>query len=197
MSMEEYLSDITNDMMVCLIRAGSVIIRSEIWKYFLTARDGYSREVIKSIPKHNLENDSDDLAFQDEALPKIKKKKQHKGHSKPATNFKINKIGQKKSDKKGKAKVVNSKDSKDGFSEMGNVSKFENATATNILTENKLVTTKPWFSKSEYEKSVSDSRNMNLEFASSMSSDIRPCKNPSTHSSTNIYDTTVNASYAL
>ena len=38
---------------------------------------------------------------------------------------------------------------------------------------------------------------MNLEFASSMSSDIRPCKNSSTHSSTNIYDTTVNANYAL
>ena len=82
---------------------------------------------------------------------------------------------------------------------MGNVSKFENATATNILTENKLVTTKPGFSKSEYEKSVSDSRNMNLEFASSMSSDIHPSKNSSSHSSTNIYDTTVNvnASNAL
>ena len=38
--MEEYLPDITNDMMICLIRAGSVIIRSEIWKFFLTARDG-------------------------------------------------------------------------------------------------------------------------------------------------------------
>ena len=39
---------------------------------------------------------------------------------------------------------------------------------------------------------------MNLEFASSMSSDIRPRKNSSTHSSTNIYDTVnVNANYAL
>ena len=129
----------------------------------------------------------------------MKKRKQRKGHSKSSTNFKINKFGRKNSVEKGKAKVVNSKDSKDGFSEMGTVSKFENATATNILTENKLVTTKPWFSKSESEKSVSDSRNMNLEFASSMSSDIRPSKNSSTHSSTNIYDTTVNvnASYAL
>ena len=108
--MEEYLSDITNDMIVSLIRAGSVVIRSEIWKYFLTARDGYTREVIKSIPKHNLENDSDDLAFQDEALPEMKKRKQRKGHSKSSTNFKINKIGQKKSVEKGKAKVVNSKD---------------------------------------------------------------------------------------
>ena len=82
---------------------------------------------------------------------------------------------------------------------MGNVSKFENATATNMLTENKLVTTKPWFSKSESEKSASDSRNMNLEFASSISSDTRPSKNSSSHSSTNIYDTivNVNASYTL
>ena len=102
MIMEEYLSDITNDMIVCLIRAGSVIIRSEIWKYFLTARDGYTREVIKSIPKNNQENDGNDLAFQDEALPKMKKRKQCKGFSKPATNFEINKIG-KKTVVKGKA----------------------------------------------------------------------------------------------
>ena len=40
--MEEYLPDITNDMIVCLIKAGSVIIRSEIWKAFLTARGGYT-----------------------------------------------------------------------------------------------------------------------------------------------------------
>ena len=38
---EEYLPDITNDRMICLIRAGSVIIRSEIWKFSLIARDGY------------------------------------------------------------------------------------------------------------------------------------------------------------
>ena len=40
---------------------------------------------------------------------------------------------------------------------------------------------------------------MNLEFASSMSSDIRPSKNSSTHSSTNVYDSTFNvdASYTL
>ena len=197
MIMEEYLSDITNDMMVCLIKAGSVIIRSEIWKYFLTARDGYSREVIKSTPKRNLENDSDDSAFQDEALPKMKKRTQRKGYSKLSTNSKINKFGQKYSVGKGKAKVVNSKDSKDGFSEIGNVSKVEKATATNIVTENKLVTTKPWFSKSGSEKSVSDNCNMDFELASSMSSDICPNKNSSTHSSNNIYDTNVNASDAL
>ena len=56
--MEEYLPDITNDMMVCLIRADSVIIRSEIWKFFLTARDGYTREVIKSSSKRNNKNKS-------------------------------------------------------------------------------------------------------------------------------------------
>ena len=166
---------------------------------FLTARDGYTREVVKSYSKKDQGNDSDDIAFQDKALSKMKKRKQRKGHSKLATNIKINKTGQKKSVEKGKAKVVNSKDSKDDFSEMGNVSILENTTATNILTENKLVTTKPWFSKSESEKSASGSCSMNLEFASSMSSDIHPSKNSSTHSSNNIYDNTaiVNASYAL
>ena len=112
--------------------SGSVVIRSEIWKYFLTARDGYTREVIKSIPKNNQENDSDDLAIQDEALPKMKKRKQRKGFSKPATNFEINKIGQKKTVVKGKAKIVNFTESKDVFSEMFSVSKLENAKATNI-----------------------------------------------------------------
>ena len=46
--MEEYLPDITNNMIMCLIRAGTVLIRSEIWKFFLTARNGYTREVIKT-----------------------------------------------------------------------------------------------------------------------------------------------------
>ena len=49
--MEEYLPDITNDMMMCLIRAGLVLVRSEIWKFFLIARDGYTREVIKKSQK--------------------------------------------------------------------------------------------------------------------------------------------------
>ena len=184
-------------MIVCLIRAGSVFIRSETWKFFLTARDGYTREVVKSYPKKDQGNDSDDLAFQDEALPKMEKRKQCKRHSKFAKNININKIVEKKLVGKRKAKVVN--DSKDIFSEMGNVSVLESTKATDFLTENKLVTTKPWFSKSESEKSASDSCGMNLEFVFSMPSDIRPSKNSSTHSSTNIYDTTaiVNASYAL
>ena len=37
--MEEYLSDISNNMLVCLLRAGTVIISCEIWKHFLTIRD--------------------------------------------------------------------------------------------------------------------------------------------------------------
>ena len=45
--MEEYLPDITNDMIVCQIQAASVINRSEIWKMYLTARDGYKREADK------------------------------------------------------------------------------------------------------------------------------------------------------
>ena len=44
MIMEEYLSDISNDMIVCLIRAGTVVIRCEIWKYFLCVRDSLINE---------------------------------------------------------------------------------------------------------------------------------------------------------
>ena len=78
--MEEYLPDITNDMMVCLIRAGSVIIRSEIWKFFLTARDGYTREGIKSSSKRNKRDENEDSAFQNEPLPSLKRK-QNSGFS--------------------------------------------------------------------------------------------------------------------
>ena len=49
--MEEYIPDITNGMMVCLIRAGSDLIHSEIWKFFLVARDCYTREVVKKVLK--------------------------------------------------------------------------------------------------------------------------------------------------
>ena len=50
MVMEEYLSDITDDMMVCLLRAGTVIIRCEIWKTFLSVRDGLVNNAMKNIP---------------------------------------------------------------------------------------------------------------------------------------------------
>ena len=48
--MEEYLSDISNDMMVCLLRAGTVIIRCEIWKHFLSVRDGSINKTMDNIP---------------------------------------------------------------------------------------------------------------------------------------------------
>ena len=73
--MEEYLPDIKNDMMICLIRAGSVIIRSEIWKFFLTATDGYTHEVIKSCSKRNKRDEKDNFAFQNEPLLGLKKNK--------------------------------------------------------------------------------------------------------------------------
>ena len=59
------------------------------------------------------------------------------------------------------------------------------------MTENKLVTTKPWFSKSEILTSEGESRKKNQESVSSMSTDIRPIKKSSIHSSSHIYDTTV------
>ena len=193
--MEEYLSDITNDMIICLIRAGSVIIRSDIWKFFLTARDGYTREVVKTSSKKDQEDDSDDAAFQDETLPTMKKRKQRKRLSKFATNVNINKVVEKEFVGKRKAKVVN--DSKNSVSEMSNVSGLESKKATDFSTENKLVRTKPWFSKAESENVANVSRSMNPVVASAMVSDIRPNKNPSTHSLYNIYDTTENVSDAL
>ena len=72
--MEEYLPDVTNDMMMCLIRAGSLLIRSDIWKFILIARDGNTREVIKTFPKRNKRDKKDDPAFQNEPLPSLKKK---------------------------------------------------------------------------------------------------------------------------
>ena len=85
--MEEYLPDTTNDMMMCLIRAGSVLIRSEIWKFFLIARDGYTREVIKSFPKRSKRDKKDDPAFQDEPHQSLYKK-QNSGIPSVTKNFK-------------------------------------------------------------------------------------------------------------
>ena len=146
--MEEYLPDITNDMMVCLIRAGSVIIRSEIWKFFLTARDGYTREIIKSSSKRNKNNESEDSAFQDEALPCFKRK-QNKGSSVITTSFKTNKAGKKSKSVKGKAKCFVKKDSAGIKTMPDNESMLEKEKTMDIVTENKLVTTKLWFSKSD------------------------------------------------
>ena len=59
MVIKEYLSDITNDVIVCLIRAGSVIIRCEIWKASLTIRvgvKGNSTEFAYEKNKRKLEN---------------------------------------------------------------------------------------------------------------------------------------------
>ena len=53
------------------------------------------------------------------------------------------------------------------------------------------MTTKPWFSKSEILTSEGESRKKNQESVSSMSTDIRPIKKSSIHSSSHIYDTTV------
>ena len=46
--MDEYLSDISNDMIVCLLRAGTVTTRCEIWKHFLTVRDNFVNKSLSS-----------------------------------------------------------------------------------------------------------------------------------------------------
>ena len=51
---------------------------------------------------------------------------------------------------------------------MSNVSGFESKKATDIATENKLVRTKPWFSKSESENVANVSRSINPFVASAM-----------------------------
>ena len=71
---EEYLPDITNGMMNCLIRAGSVRVRSKIWKFFVIARDGYKQEVLTTSSKRNKSNKKDDFAFHNEPLPSVQKK---------------------------------------------------------------------------------------------------------------------------
>ena len=53
MVMEEYLSDISNDMIVCLLRAGTVIIRCEIWKHFLFIRDSLINKNLNNTPFKN------------------------------------------------------------------------------------------------------------------------------------------------
>jgi len=103
--MEEYLPDITNDMMVCLIKAASVFFRSEIWKFFLIARDGYTREVIKKSPKRSKGNKKDDLAFQDEPLQKLCNK-QDSSISANTISLKSNKKEKKAASVKRKAKPV-------------------------------------------------------------------------------------------
>ena len=51
--MDEYLSDISNDMLVCHLRAGTVIIRCEIWKHFFTIRDNFVNKSLFSSSKKN------------------------------------------------------------------------------------------------------------------------------------------------
>jgi len=59
MVMEEYLSDISNDMIICLLRAGTVIIRCEIWKHFLTVRDSLvNKPLFNSSMKNKKEADT-------------------------------------------------------------------------------------------------------------------------------------------
>ena len=114
------------------------------------------------------------------------KRKQHKGFSKIATNFKTNKKGKKTTIAKGKAKIADKKESEEFYTKLDSKSNLEKAKAIIILTKNKLVTTKPWFSKSEIVKSESESRKKNHDSMSSMSTDIRPIKNSSIFSSSNI-----------
>ena len=69
-------------------------------------------------------------------------------------------------------------------------SNLEKEKAIYIETENKLVTTKPWFSKSEILKPENESMEKNPKSVTNASYDIRPHKKSYIHSSRNIYDAT-------
>ena len=189
--MEEYLPDITNDMMVCLIKAGSVFIRSEIWKFFLIARDGYTREVIKKSPKRSKGNKKDDLAFQDEPLQKLCKK-QESSISENTVCLKSNKEAQKAKSVKRKTKPVMKKSLDSQGSGFICEKEKEKEKSQDIMTENKLVTTKPWFSKSLMSKNQDDCFKSNSLSDSCESFGFRPSSEPFTSQSKYIYDNTDN-----
>ena len=187
--MEEYLPDITNDMMVCLIKAGSVIIRSEIWKFFLTARDGYTREVIKKFPKRRKGNEKEDFAFQNEPLRKTCKK-QESSISKEMVCLNSNKKIKKAKAGKRKTKPV----AKKFAVSQGSVVSCEKVKvkSQDVMTENKLVTTKPWFSKSMMSLNQKDSFLSNSTSELCKSSGFCPFSEPSTLQTKYIYDNNEN-----
>ena len=95
------------------------------------------------------------------------------------TSFKTNKEGKKSKLVKGKAK----KESAELNTKLDSESNLEKAKTIDIETENKLVTTKPWFSKSEILKPENESMEKNPKSVSSASYGIRPHKKSSIHSS--------------
>ena len=112
----------------------------------MTTRDGYTREVIKTFPKRSKKDRKDDPAFQDEPLSSLYEK-QNSDLPSATKNFKSNQKEKKIKSVKGKTKSVLKEDSLD-LHESVSVYKKEKEETSITGTENKLVTTKPWFSKS-------------------------------------------------
>ena len=137
----------------------------------MTDRDGYTHEVIKSTSKRNKRDEKDDPAFQNEPLPDLKRIQNRSIYS-VTTNLKSKK--EEKQVKSGKAK-----------------SDFKEKTS-NIGTGNKLVTTKPWFSKSKILKSERKSFEMNSIYVASVSYEVHPSEKTSISPSIDIYDSTDN-----
>ena len=176
-------------MMVCLIKAGFVFIRSKIWKLFLIARDGYTREVIKKSPKRSKGNKKDDLAFQDEPLQKLCNK-QDSSISANTISLKSNKKEKKARSVKRKAKPVMKKSLDLQGSRF--ICEKEKENSQDIVAENKLVTTKPWFSKSLMSKNQDDCFKSSSLSDSCESFGFRPSSEPFTSQSKYIYDNTDN-----
>ena len=164
--MEEYLSDISNDMIVCLLRAGTVIIRSEIWKKFLCVRDG---SISKSL----------------DLMPHKSKKKSGVFKSKKSTSD-----GKAPDDKKFKDTFVESipvsSDTKCSSVSDERTIKMKSVTDSE-KERHKLVIDKPWFSPSISEINSLSSIGSPMS-ASIVSEEFIPDAVPSIPYSSSIYD---------
>ena len=166
MIMEDYLSDISNDMIVCLIRAGTVVIRCEIWKYFLCVRDS----LIKENP--------DSMLLKD-------KRKSGKAKSKKPKTDRIT-LCNKKSKVTINERIINI----DDFKCSSNAEKMTAEIKSNEETEigrHKLVTDKPWFSSS-FSVANSIFANDNPVSDLSVSKEFNPDTVQSIPNTINIYD---------
>ena len=160
----------------------------------MTARDGDTREVIKSSSKRNKRAEKDDHAFQNEPLPGLKRI-QNRSISSVTTNLKSKKEEKKVKSVKGKAKS----DFKKEFSDFNLKHGSDSEKASNIGTGNKLVRTKHWFSKSQILISQKESVERNPISGACVSYDVCPSKKPYSSPSNNIHDITdnVNANTSL
>ena len=141
-------------------------------------------------PKSSQRDEKDDPAFQVEPRQRLNKK-QYSGIPSVTKNFKSKKKEKKVKSVKGIAKSVLKEDSLD-LQGSDSVCKKEEEETNIIGTENKLVTTKPWFSKFLIFNTQEESLKSLLTSEVCDSFVVCPSSKPSICSSHYIYDTTYN-----